>query len=540
MKFPSLKTETIKQNQWIALIALLLIYKIYFVYFFYILPIGFNVPILQKLSLDSFMFSEIFQHDSFVLAACSYFYFIAPVVLLSAFLWFFSKTTAWQSIEPDFLKPTKYFILFIVLFTTWFFAFSEYNYYYDKPYYFDRFLIIAIAFSLFFYSWLMPLFIGLIVLWLSQFNFAIGPIGLTDKKIIYDILTLFLSYLFVKTVFKIKIQTLWLVVFSLIGSNYFIPAIYKMVIGPNWYTWVIENEMWVHLRAAFCSNWLVYLSNNQKDSLILWLTNGSFLIGFFTLLVEFLPVFILWKRSFTILLLILLCVFHFVVFILSGVFFWKWILFNLALIVILLVYKNAFNQIFTKPNLVASILIITFSNYLFNPVKLAWWDTALFEMMNYEVTDEKGNTFTLAGNQMRPYDQMGYQKLNYLIPDSVDFVDQDLKNYNDFKTLKILKIEDVKSWIHQNKSIVYNKQKALKFDEFISVYFYNYNKHVDKNDIYIPKFATLDHGWRNRSPKNKFLGDRRVKSFKVKLSQFYHTPEKSVLIDEKYIYEQKF
>lgn len=533
-----LRFNKVADSQLVMVFFLLLAYYIYYTFYFFFISNGFQKSILEKHHLESFNFEEIYQKKSFVLASFRYYYFIIPVFCACFFLFLFSKKTAWNSIESDFLKPTKYFILFIVLLATWLYAFSEYNYYYDKPYYFDRFLIIAIACLLFFYTWLLPFFIALIILWISQYNFPLEPIGLTDRKIIYELLILFLSYLSVKTLFKIKVQTLWILVFSIIASNYFIPAIYKMKLGESWYQWVLDNEIWVHLRGSFCSTWLSFLSDAQRESLFLMVKNNNFIALLFTLLLEFSTIFILLKRRFTVLLLSLLCLFHVVVFIISGVFFWKWLLINVVLITLLIAYKKAFEQIFTKQNLILSVAIIGAAEWFFYPVQLAWWDFRLYETMSYEVIDENDKTYTLSTNQLRPYEQMGYyQKLNYLVPDSIDIVNNDLTNHNVYNELKKMKTEDVKSWIHKNKRSTYNKEKVLKFEKFISTYFENYNNHINKKDVFIANFSTLDHGWRNKYPTNKFPENKCLKSFKVKLLQFYQTQEKSVLINENYIYK---
>ena len=35
-----------------------------------------------------------------------------------------------------------------------------------------------------------------------------------------------------------------------------------------------------------------------------------------------------------------------------------------------------------------------------------------------------GETYTLASNHMRPYEQMAYQRLNYLVPDSINIINR--------------------------------------------------------------------------------------------------------------------
>lgn len=540
MKIPFLKTDAIKQNQWIALIALLLIYKIYFVYFFYVLPIGFTKSILEKLHLDNFIFSKIYEQDSFVLAACGYLYFIVPVVLLSAFLCFFSKKTSWENIDQDLLKPTKYFILFVALFTTWFFAFSSYNYYFDKPYYFDRFFIVLLFVLLFRYTWLLPVFLGTTFLWLAQFNFPLGAQSMTDKKIIYEILLLFLAYLTIKPVFKVKTYLFWIVLFSLIASNYFIPAIEKMRIGPTWYSWMSENELWVHLRSAFSRHWMSFLDSEQKDKLYRIAEKTNFLMIIYTIIVEVFAIFILYKRKFAITLLILFSILHIGIFIESGIFFWKWILFNLSLATILIVYKESFVQLFTTKNFYISVCIIILSPWVFQPVKLAWWDVPFYEVIQYEVTDKKNQKFVMAGNQMRPYEQyFTFGRMNFLIPDSVPVVGLSTTDYNKFCELKKMDFENINDWVDKNKMHTYDSVLLRTFDNFVLTFFKNYNKHFVSNDIYVPRFATPDHIWTGKYPLNKFPEKSEIKYFKVKFLQYYQTGTQNYLLNEKYIYEKE-
>ncbi len=536
----SLKWEQIKQNQWVCLFLLLIIYKIYFIYYFYFLSTGFHPSLLEKLHLDGFVFHEIYESDSFILSSLKYVYFIIPITLLTAFFYFFSKQTSWESIGQEFLKPTKYFILFIVLFTSWFYGFSAYNYYFDRPYYFDRFLILLLGVLLFRYTWLLPIFIGIIILWLSQFNFPIGHVSLTDKKIIYEILILFLGFLTIKSFFKIKVYVFWIVMFSLIAANYFIPGIGKIQIGPTWYEWMLENELWVLLRSTFFNHWMSFLDEAQKAQIVGIVKYLNFPMLLFTMIIELFAIFILFRRKFTIALLLLFSVFHIGIFLSSGIFFWKWMIFNLALAIILSLYKQFFVTLFTKQNFIISVILVCLSPWLFQPVKLAWWDTRFFEVMQYEVTDMDNNNYILSGNQMRPYEQFTYQRLDYLVPDSIAIVDNNLTNYDRFYLLKRKKIQDMKEWVKENKKITYDEVQVKKLDNFLETYFENYANHLKKNDIYIPKYATPDHGWTGIAPANKFPDDRPIKSFRVKFIQFYPTEEKVCVLNETYIYEKQF
>lgn len=536
-----LKLEALKKNPWVSLVALLAVYKIHFVYYFYFLPTGFHNSYMEKLHLSSFVFPDIYNNSSFIIAACKNIFLVTPVLLTAILLFVFRKQTAWNSVDSDLLKPTKYFILFIVLFTTWYFALSGYNYYYDRPYYFDRIFIALMCVLLFRFTWSMPIFIGATMLWLSQTNYPLEAGSLTDKKIVYEILFLFLSYLIVKIIFEIRVTALWVGIFAVIAANYFIPAVGKFQIGPTWYQWILENELWTLLQNAFSNNWLGFLSEEQRHSLLITTQKFNFTLLLYTLIVEFFFIFILFRRKLTIVLLSLIVILHIGIFVAAGVFFWKWILFDLALIVLLIYYKQPFNSVFTKKNFITSVFIIILSPWIFQPVKLAWWDNRYSTVMKYEVTDSNNQKFILSGNQMHPYEQaFTFQRFYYLIPDSIPSIINISTDYELFHSLRMIKTKDVKDWIEKNKKTNYNEEKVRLFDKFITTFFENYNRHAEKKDVFNTSLSAPAHIWTSKYPNNLFPDDRPVKSFKVKFYQYYQDEEKLSLMNEGIIYEKQF
>ena len=185
------------------------------------------------------------------------------------------KKTSWDTFE--FQKEIKTFICCICLFLAWNSIFYEYNFFFDEAHYLDRLLIFLCLFGVWKSPIFLPLFLGLVLTSLAQFSYPLG----IDKKIIYEILILFLAVCIVKPFFK-KDTTIafFVIMFALIAANYFTPALSKIAISPNYTNWLFENELWVHHLHSVEKGWLSFIPNRIRSQIgIFFFEFNSYLIA---------------------------------------------------------------------------------------------------------------------------------------------------------------------------------------------------------------------------------------------------------------------
>ena len=385
--------------------------------------------------------------------------------------------------------------MFVVAFTTWFYSFSAYNYYFDRLYIFDRLLLVFCFILLFRTPKILPLFILLTVLWVTQFSHPLGNNSITDKKIIYEMMIVFLSYLSINSLKKINLKYFWVIIFALIGTNYFIPGLHKLIISPNYYEWITENQISNLVLNAHSRDWLTFISDNNFLLLVSIIKDYNIVITVSTIILEISGLFILNNRKLTIFLLLSFIIFHIIIFLTSGVFFWKWILFNLCIYFLLLKYKNEFKDLYNNSNRILVIILISLSPIIFNPVWLGWWDININNTFKY-YTKINNEECQISGNLFKPYEQLF--TFSWHIKDFVNLKSNYYKLYlADYKMLEFSKAgKDIIRDTLENSLYKSTKRKKI-FDKFISKFLKN---KIQNN--FLDNFH-ISHIWTNKYLKNE-------------------------------------
>jgi len=177
-------------------------------------------------------------------------------------------------------------------------------------------------------------------------------------------------------------------------TNYFNSAIKKLLIGPNWWSWTLDNPTQEIILAA-------KLQGNLPISHIHWLwtsvyeviSSNLLFFNFMTIFLQFIVIIAIFRIKWMLILTILYDVSHLIIFFVSGIFFWKWIFFNFAIVAALDTFRQK-TLSFAIP--VVMFFIITVGGNLMlvfpslsSSVSLGWYETnqaTLTEM--WAVTDD--------------------------------------------------------------------------------------------------------------------------------------------------------
>ena len=106
-------------------------------------------------------------------------------LFLSIVYLFFYKKISWKLTIEN--KNLKIFIFILVMFLTWKYSFSEYNYYLGSFYLVDRIILILLTILVFFSPVFIPIYLVLITVMAAQMNFPFGGYSLTDEKLFWEI-----------------------------------------------------------------------------------------------------------------------------------------------------------------------------------------------------------------------------------------------------------------------------------------------------------------------------------------------------------------
>jgi hypothetical protein len=502
-----------------------------------------NTPIFifDKLGINNVSsFGDIYNTSSFSLAAlgsCSFMGLILLPLMIYTFYRF--KLSKEFNLKSDPLyQPTRTFILSIAGFIAWYMVLSPYNYFFENAFLFDRFLILGLFIGMFWYLELAHVLFGFSLLFLWQFDIPLGQNSISDKKIVYEMLLLFSSFLILRPLFNLKLKALWLLMLCLIGSNYFIPALGKMTIGPQWYSWVTDNDFGYHYVSSFLGGWNPFgITLERATKVAEWISLNSFYVQSMALGLEVLGIFLLFRRKLTIVLLTSFCFFHLGVFIESGIFFWKWILFNGIIVLLLIKYRQNFESIFITRYMLLGMFLIGFSKIFFSPVELAWWDYPTRPNIFYEATTESGEVRNLSGNQFSPYDQIFvFQRLYYLFEDTAPVYVPDYMNYDDAMRFRELSDHQFHKEMFVHKSyFIEEKRKQTEnlLNKFIS--------HFNQRNVFFNSVNSVlkapEHLWGAKFLENQLSNTERIVSVRVYYDQYKYENLKPRLIEKKLLLE---
>lgn len=373
-----------------------------------------------------------------------------------------------------------------ILILVWSFSLYEYNYYFDSWQYIDRILLVILATISIYNPYLSVFFIMQACLISRQFSFPNFFIySFTDKQIIFDTLLLIWIFLIAKFTLpnKIKYEYLLIIFFAIIGNWYFQAGMGKWSL--NWR----ESNHLVNLLASCASYGWDGFGLSSKLSLLL--TRFNVEINILTLIIEILfPLLIMVNKTFTKLVLFGFISFHISVFLVGGIFFWKWIILEILALVGMLFWKLDFLNIYKKKLLTTYILILAISPSIFRSTRLAWFDSGLTYLYSFYLVDEASDRIRLDASFFSPYDLPFAQNRFH-------FIDDNLKLSGTFGATKEI---EVVQFINDN----YPEVNGNEFNDLKDKYGKSYY-----DPIYLEKFKKFLYEFIS----NKLEGDKKVISY---------------------------
>ena len=299
----------------------------------------------------------------------------------------------------------------IVFLATWLVATHDYNLFYDQGHALDRLILIALA-ALTYYR---PVFVlPLVVMLLGVFHQFSYPLGnnpsWTELDLFLRALLLFVAVFTAYVVTgKRGAPTYFLLLCCLIASCYWGSGLGKLRLN-----WISHPHLDLLPLEAYANGWLAFLDPATIVSISQRVSVVTLPLMLFTLAVEWGAPLLLWRRSFTIAWLGGCIAFHLGIFAFTGMFFWKWMILEGALIGYFLRQRGAR---FTRTHFVLSLILICGSPFWFKPVNLSWYDTRLTYVYRFAGEGESGTLYRLGPHDFTPYrDLFTLRPFSFLSP----------------------------------------------------------------------------------------------------------------------------
>jgi hypothetical protein len=335
------------------------------------------------------------------------------------------------------------------------------NWYFNSFFFIDRILLLLLfIFSVhknsFFILWVFHS-----IIFIKQLQFPnIFNYTFTDKEVFYESLIIIGIWPFIKKIFSLHDYYLLLSVWSLFSSWYFLAGFGKL--EDHWWNDNISNLFLSSLHYSWLSN-LKFLHNSMYNII----NNSNYLLISLTLVVELGVVLLFLSRRLAFILLPALFLMHLCIFLFSGIFFWKWMVFISSLFLLLI--SNLDKNIFSAKSVFFNIFSIFIIGFGTNSVKLSWLDAGIVNYHIVEFCNQK-KTLRLDASYFSPYDVIFAQNRFYFLEDkpvlsntygciSDPYIASLITNEDRISNLQVI--------IDKYGLNSYSVDKSQKFDSFI-------------------------------------------------------------------------
>lgn len=368
----------------------------------------------------------------------------------------------------------RVFVLCVVAIAAWTFSTYDYNLYFNQSHFIDRLALLVLALL----SWRKPVFVLPFVLLLVaivwQLDYPlVGLYPWTEMNLVFHTLALFGVFFLIHVLTGTRRTADFIFLLCcLVASSYWGSGLGKLRLD-----WINHPHLHLLPMGAYTNGWLGFLPPETIVSLVKFVTPFTLPLMLFTLFVEWGVITLLWKRNLTIIFLLSFIVFHAGIFLYTGMFFWKWILLEVALLFCFFLRKPTLS-IYTRWHFLLSLALIGGSTIWFRPTNLSWYDTRLSYSYRVEAIGKSGERYALPIGTFAPYnDVFTLGNLAFLNPEPQLLHIWDVTPIDELETdlRTATQPEQIYELERQYAIIFHDQTKIEMFDDFMTLFFQNLN-----------------------------------------------------------------
>lgn len=379
--------------------------------------IGFNFVLYRYLTF--FLNNRIIRYTraayfepSILLASVKNWIFLSSLILLLSGLLINYSELQWKNFNHSFWLK----IILVVLSATiaWRLSTYPYDFIYNHWHAFERLSLLISVGLIVLHPAFAACFLVIFLVLQGGFNHHVSAFPHLHQHLQISILVLFVAHLYNRIIFKAKTWTFLFVMLCLTAASYFGNGLQKIAISPHGYEWPLQFDAYLTFATALFRGWLQTAPAEIKNFLMYSIKIFNRPIVIFVFLIELAALFLVVRKRLSIFLLAGFITLHTGIFLISGFFFWPWIVAD-ALILLFLLYgpRNLMEQLFRTDLVCLSILIIFTGPLIgfFHSHNLGWWDVRYHFRLDIVGIKTNGNRIDLNPTVFRPYHiffQTGY------------------------------------------------------------------------------------------------------------------------------------
>lgn len=359
----------------------------------------------------------------------------------------------------------------------WTYSTYDINLHFDQSHLDARLALVALAFLSWWRPLFVPFFLLLILAVLHQFHYPLGGDSVAEQLLLIQILLICWLGFCLHQVWPSagKGDEVLFLVFIALAAGYWTCGFGKLRMN-----WISFGHLHHLLNATYPNGWLSFLSADQIAQMSAWLAKVDWPMRIVVLGLEAGALAFLWRRWTMIGLLAGWLLFHLGVVMMSGIFFWKWMLLEMVLLGLLLRRRELTDFSFFRPTIfLLSFFLIVAGKYVFRPANLSWFDSPVSYTFQFEGVTEDGTAHRLPPQFFAPYDyQFTLGSFGYLSePPMIPVVwgamfDRGLAE----RTLTMKSFQDVTAFETELNQVSFDPEMAEVFDTFVRTWMQAYQE----------------------------------------------------------------
>ncbi|MEP7126545.1 MAG: hypothetical protein ABJE95_36780 [Byssovorax sp.] len=417
---------------------------------------------------------------------------IPTVVLLAA-----RRKLRWTDWEAG--KSLRVMVMVMLVTLAWSGSTFEYNIYLDRGHALDRLLLVALTLM----SWRTPLAVPFATRWsIVMLKEAYVPIPLDDFdfRSVPEVLIVFSCFTWASLHKSFKTRHFLLVGLGAWASYYYAAGMAKINYGPSW-SWFLENHISNISANAHVRGWLSFLSDSTFSKGVAFIRRFDLALAGYTLLIE-LGALVVFVHPRVVRTWVLLCaLLHFGIFAFTGIFFWKWMVTNLAFYFFLRYGGSTIVKQMCRPRLVVLFAIAMVYNsrgrgYFYPQTGVAWYDSKFMENYVLYAIGKSGHKYLIRPGYLAPMDTHWTQgRLCYATNErSITGIYGSTGNFPLLQKLEALSTPEEALKLLSTGGVCTNVKRRAIFDEFFTRYFGNLNHH-DRGLQWVSWIGAPRHLW---------------------------------------------
>ncbi|MGE4650441.1 MAG: hypothetical protein AAEJ53_06110 [Myxococcota bacterium] len=391
-----------------------------------------------------------------------------------AVLIFAFERTGWKSLEAG--RYLRLLTLFVAAVLAWRFSCIGYNFYFDQAYLVDRAMLVVLVALI----WIHPLFVAffliLCVTFAWQLEFPVFHYSFTDKRALFDYLVMLNAFTLLRTVFRMRTQVFLLVALSSFAAAYFVAGTSKLLLGPDLYSWILENSISNLFVSSYQNGWLAFLPERHALGVATQLARVDVPLALVSIAIELGAIFILFGKRISLFLLAAFFLMHLGIMAASGIFFWKWMLLGGALALLLVrLPDDLMAGLYTARNRTVSVVVVLLSFGYLNAVPLGWYDSRINNFYSFDLVDSDGERTKVRRTFFAPYDLPFAQNRFYFLSQESLLANTygSVFSAEVFQALEKAGPSDVEALRRRFGTLHYDGEAKARFGDFLRVYLKN-------------------------------------------------------------------